>query len=133
MSRKAWKSFVVIIIVIAGVVLLYLTIRAETVSVTRGWTTPVGAEAGEYDLRYTTNAADTIKIRTQWPKWIEGMQLPGVAGTPDSVVIDSLLPNTIYYFAIWSWNEYGWSEISNIVIDTTGALPVVPEKITDFF
>lgn len=120
-----------VIVIVAVLIIIAVLARAQTVDAWRYWTTPAGAQGGEYDLRYTTNAADTLKPRLGWPKWIDNMQTPGVMGTADSILVGSLLPETIYYFAIWSRNDFGWSEISNIVVDTTGRLPVVPKWITD--
>jgi hypothetical protein len=123
-----------IVLIAAGlaVVLIFSALLANTVTVTRHWTTPEYAESGEYDLRYTTDAADTTTTRLSWPGWVEGIHVPGVVGTPDSQLVEGLQPNTVYYFAIWSHNEYGWSEISNIVVDTTGAVEIWPAAITDF-
>jgi len=139
--KKTWKVALIVAVVIVVVLLLVLAVKSEPVDEWRYWTTPVGAEGGEYDLRYTTNPADTTGPRMGWSGWVEGIHAPGVAGTPDSQLVEGLEPGTIYYFAIWSAYIYTdsagnyvelWSEISNIVVDTTGQPSIVPEWITDF-
>ena len=130
--KKTWKVALIVAAVIVVVLLMVLAVKSEPVTAWRHWTTPVGAEAGEYDLRFTTDVADVTRPRLDWPSWVEGIHNPGVTGTPDSQLVEGLEPGTIYYFAIWSRNETGWSQISNIVVDTLAQPSIVPDWITDF-
>ena len=95
---------------------------ADAESFTLTWIAPgddghVGT-ATEYDLRYS------ISIIQPWT-WdkaarVPDMPQPQAAGSLESVTIDGLDPDTVYYFALKAADEaYNWSPMSNIVSTAT--------------
>ncbi|HOZ08863.1 MAG TPA: leucine-rich repeat domain-containing protein, partial [candidate division Zixibacteria bacterium] len=87
-------------------------LRALTVttgSVVLGWTAPgddgLTGIANAYDLRAS---ADTITDATfVWAVPLADIVSPGVAGQPQTVVVDDLLSDSIYYFAMKTIDEAG--------------------------
>lgn len=95
-------------------------------SLVLSWTAP-GDDGGTgrakiYDLRYSTTPLNDANFRTA--RVVPGLPAPGPAGTAQSAIVDGLLDNTVYYFALKTGDDSGnWSPLSNVVrypIPTTG-------------
>lgn len=114
-----------------------LKAAAAANGVTLTWTAPGDdgdqGTADRYDLRYST-----VPITQEnWNDWTymiaaQNEPLPAVAGTIQSMTIDSLNPSTTYYFAMKAGDEAGnWSLLSNVVTYTTPAESDPPAAIAD--
>jgi len=85
--------------------------------------------AASYDVRYSTsdiNAGNFDSVT----QWTTSVPAPAVAGTPQTVTIDTLTADTTYFFAIKAADEAGnTSPISNVPTAYTDIVP--PADITD--
>jgi hypothetical protein len=103
--------------------LVVLPASAQAASVTLHWTAPgddgsVGT-ATQYDVRYSTSAitAGNWGSATQ----ATGETAPKVAGSSETFVVNNLVANTVYYFAIKTADEVtNWSNLSNVVSLNSG-------------
>ncbi len=95
------------------------------------WTAPGNdgqeGRASEYDLRQSdaTIPDSTFHAALQ----VDGLPNPSSAGQTDTFTVEDLQPYTRYYFAIKTADERpNWSDISNVVMDTTeiGNLDIYP-------
>ncbi|HUU01971.1 MAG TPA: fibronectin type III domain-containing protein [Myxococcota bacterium] len=85
--------------------------------------------ATSYDVRYSTSAIDAGNFDAA-TQWTTGVPAPAVAGTPQTVTIDTLTADTTYYFAIKAADEAGnTSPISNVPSAYTDIAP--PADIGD--
>jgi hypothetical protein len=67
-----------------------------------------------YDLRYSTTPLNEANFRTA--RRVPGLPAPGTAGTAQSAIVEGLLDNTVYYFALKTRDDSGnWSALSNVV------------------
>ncbi|NWF51173.1 MAG: S8 family serine peptidase [Ignavibacteriaceae bacterium] len=85
-------------------------------SLTLQWTAPSDSSPSGvvgYDVRWAlTPITDTIAFNNATPLTFEG--LPDTAGAIESMLVEGLDFNTLYYFAIRSKDVWGnWSDISN--------------------
>jgi len=109
-----------------GVIITISTSDITMTSVKVNWISPgddgnIGT-ATSYDLRYSTVAITNSNWATATP--ITGEPTPLVAGTPQSMVVDGLTPNTTYFFIIKSSDEaQNISPLSNITNGKTLPLP----------
>ncbi len=74
--------------------------------------------ASYYDIRFSTEYINN----DNWARTIscQGVPSPGPSGTDESFVVQNLVPNTIYYFAMRSADEeLNWSLISNMAGERT--------------
>ncbi len=86
------------------------------------WTAPgddgmVGT-ASYYDVRYSTNPLD----ETNWQAAQVAVVsiVPGFSGTSQLYLLDGLAESTTYYIAVKTGDDWSnWSEISNVVVDST--------------
>ncbi|MCP4704794.1 MAG: T9SS type A sorting domain-containing protein [candidate division Zixibacteria bacterium] len=94
-------------------------------SVTLAWTAPGDngntGTARRYDIRYSTSEITT----ENWS--VAGQAIgepnPAAAGTTQEFVVDDLIPNTLYYFAIKTLDyANNWSVVSNNDTATTQSL-----------
>ncbi len=85
--------------------------------------------ATAYDIRYSTS----IITDANWDAATRASNepIPQSAGSTEIFIIDSLEPNTTYYFAIKTSDEaFNWSALSNVISKTTlDTTP--PGRITD--
>ena len=85
-------------------------------SVRLTWTAP-GADgavgtATAYDLRYSLESPTQATWSSATP--VPGVPTPSPAGSPESIVVDSLVVGTTYYFALRAVDaQSNWSELSN--------------------
>ena len=106
--------------------------QTATKSITLNWTAP-GDDgstgiAAAYDIRYSTSLITDANwdAATQ----ITNEPTPQPTGSQESFVIDSLEPNSIYYFAIKTSDEaFNWSTLSNVISKTTDAESTAPSAI----
>jgi formylglycine-generating enzyme required for sulfatase activity len=114
-----------------------LTAAAVTDStVTLTWTAS-GDDGDEgtafrYDLRYseTELSAETWSAATR----VSGLSAPQIAGSMESVTVDSLIADTIYYFALITLDDAdNHSGLSNVASDTTSVSTdqIPPAAVTD--
>ncbi|MBU0700847.1 fibronectin type III domain-containing protein [bacterium] len=92
-------------------------------SVSLNWSSPgndgyYGTAAG-YEIRYATTSITESN-------WLQAsiasgtIPSPEPAGTSQQAIINNLVPETGYYFAIKAYDEAGnWSELSNLVVAST--------------
>lgn len=104
-----------------------LTATGPTQStVNLSWTSPgddmnVGI-ATSYDIRYSTSTIDDGNWNSATQ--VSGEPVPLVAGTPQSMMVNGLLPSTMYYFAIKTADEVpNISALSNVASVSTLAAP----------
>ncbi len=106
--------------------------QTATKSITLSWTAP-GDDgstgiAAAYDIRYSTSLITDVNwdAATQ----VTNELIPQPAGNQESFVIDSLEPNSTYYFAIKAADEaFNWSTLSNVISKTTDAESTAPSAI----
>ncbi len=99
-------------------------------SLTVNWLAPIDDNgtnnaAAAYDVRYSTSEID----ESNWAnaQQATGAPVPATPGTPESMVIDNLAPDTIYYFAIKSIDQASnVSAISNCPFGQTYPEEFVP-------
>jgi|GEM_PF-2723590 len=105
-------------------------------SLTLVWTAPgdddTTGTAAQYDIRFDFTALTD----SAWDSALQpfSLPLPQEAGTPETMLVLGLLPDTTYYFGIKSADEVAnWSVLSNIATGTTAAVldTVPPAAITD--
>lgn len=134
--KTTFKPFAGMLLILAFFAMPQAVIGGETTSssATLNWTAPgddgyLGI-ATRYDIRMSLSPING----ENWPQaaQIEGEAAPLPGGQADSFVVQNLLPNTVYYFAMRTSDEVGnWSEISNIVSKQTAATNLAPMTITD--
>ncbi len=102
-------------------------------SVKLDWTAPGDDDstgtAASYDVRYSTSLIDAgnFDVATQWTT---NVPTPAIAGTAQSVTLDTLTADTTYYFAIKATDEASnTSSISNVPTAYTDIAP--PADIAD--
>lgn len=89
--------------------------------------------ANAYEVRYSLAPIDN----TNWPSATRAGNepTPGVAGSPQKMEVRNLLTNTIYYFAIKAFDEWGNpGPLSNIAVASTLPPPigqVAPTSVSD--
>jgi hypothetical protein len=103
-------------------------------SVTLTWTAPGNdgftGTAAAYDVRWSTQliTAATFASATV----ASGPPTPGVAGTPQSLVVSALSPGTSYYFALMARDGAGnWSALSTVASATTLTDTTAPAGVKD--
>jgi len=113
-----------------------VAVSPSLTSITLRWTAPAdkGSSGGAstYDVRYstTTITAATWSAATQ----VSGEPKPGTPGKADSLVVNGLLSDTYYYFALKSADkESNWSDLSNVAGGKTASPPDVtpPAAVQD--
>ncbi len=78
--------------------------------------------ATTYDVRYSTSQINAGNFDAATP-WTTNVPTPAVAGSPQTVTIDTLTPDTTYYFAIKAADEAGnISPVSNVPMAYTDSL-----------
>ena len=119
--------------------------QASVHSVRLTWTAP-GADgavgtATAYDLRYALEPPTQATWSSATP--VPGVPTPSPAGSAESVVVDSLVGGTTYYFALRAVDaQSNWSELSNgascvtvavvrLTFSLTGARALVPKWSPD--
>ena len=96
--------------------------------ITLTWTAPgddgdVGT-ASQYDIRYSTSPINEGNFSSATE--VQGVPQPKSAGSPESLVVTGLSPETTYYFAMKTADEVpNWSDLSNVAQGTTTAIPPV--------
>ncbi len=93
-------------------------------SVTLAWTAPgddsTTGTATLYDVRYSTSPLSAANFALAYAA--AGAPTPSPSGSPESMLVAGLSPETAYWFAIRTRDDAGnWSGISNIVQWTTPA------------
>lgn len=108
--------------------------QTATKSITLSWTASGDdgstGTATVYDIRYSTS----LITDANWNAAIQvtNEPTPQLAGSSESLVIDSLEPNSTYYFAIKTADEAdNWSVLSNVISKTTEVESVVPALVAD--
>ncbi len=99
------------------------------------WTAPGNSgdegQAFRYDLRYSTSPIDASNFEDA--DEYEDVISPSIAGTTEEIQVEGLTPQTTYYFAIKARDLYGnFSEISNVVMETTDGSPQISPDRTQF-
>jgi hypothetical protein len=87
-------------------------------SVVLSWTAPQDdGRTGRgkiYDLRYSTTPLNEANFQTA--RRVPGLPAPSRPGAVQSAIVEGLLDNTIYYFALKTRDDAGnWSALSNVV------------------
>ncbi len=99
-------------------------------SVLLEWTAPgddgLIGKASEYMIKYSQNPITVENFYNTAS--VPGIPIPGQAGMPEALLVESLTPETNYYFAIVSMDDaQNFSTISNIAVESTiyqiGGLP----------
>lgn len=92
---------------------------AVAATLTLSFTAPgddgTSGRAAQYDIRYSTSliTAANFSLATR----VTGLAPPQPPGTRESIRVTSLLPSTVYWFAIKAADEVGnWSAMSNVVM-----------------
>lgn len=127
-------------LIVLLLLLIYCTSSAFEASgtaadaVTLTWTAPgddgASGTAAAYDIRYATSAITSSNWSSAVP--IANIPTPQPAGTRQSVDVNGLDYQTIYYFAIKAVDESGnWSGLSNVTSIATGAEPFPPATVAD--
>ena len=101
-------------------------------SITLHWTAPgddgSSGRANQYDIRYST--ANITNNNWASATQVNGEPAPAVAGAAETFTVQSLQPNTIYYFAIKTADEVpNWSALSNVAMETTAQESIAPSNI----
>jgi chitodextrinase len=100
------------------------------------WTAPgdddANGTAAQYDIRFHS----IVLTDSTWDSALQpfSLPIPQEAGTPETMLVLGLLPDTTYYFGIKAADEVpNWSAISNIATGTTEAVldTVPPAAIAD--
>jgi len=100
------------------------------------WTAPgddgTSGTAAQYDIRYSSQPYS----RASWWDSVAVVLLdpptPATGGAAETLSVDSLLPETTYYFAIKAADEVpNWSDISNVPSATTLTEEVPPDAVDD--
>ncbi|MFK7908182.1 MAG: fibronectin type III domain-containing protein, partial [Chitinophagales bacterium] len=86
------------------------------------WTAPgdddMTGTASSYDIRYSTDPIDNNNFDTATP--YSNPPTPSISGTTETGLLESLVPNTTYYFAIKTMDLQGnLSSLSNVLTTTT--------------
>ena len=104
-------------------------VSTGVLNVTLNWTA-VGDDENEgnatyYEIRYSTSEINESNFN--YATLASGAPTPGENGSTETFVVEGLMPETTYYFAIKVYDEVGNpSEISNVVSTTTEELPTIP-------
>ena len=104
---------------------LLATGTITTTSVQLTWTARgddgTSGTASQYDVRYSTSAITNANFASATA--VTGAPAPAAAGTSQSVTVNGLTPNTLYFFAMKIADEVpNWSVLSNVALATTGAV-----------
>lgn len=108
-------------------------VPASASSVRLEWSAPADdgdGGASAYEVRYATGSIDETT-------WDEAMAVPdiappGEAGASEALVVEGLLGETEYFFAIRSADTVpNWSDLSNVVSATTSPDEIAPAAIDD--
>lgn len=123
---------------LSGIALLFIVVVISTGdaqaqqtwnSVTLNWTTPgddsLSGTASQFDIRYSTSPITAANFASA-TRFLTGIPVPAVPGTPQTVIVTGLLPSTTYYFAMKTADEVpNWAGLSNVVTASTTAAPDV--------
>ena len=97
------------------------------------WTAPGGdgnvGQAARYDIRISTAPITAFNFGAA--QQVPNAPLPAPAGTPESLLVTGLQPDTLYYFALKAVDEAGnWSQMSNVASARTAGPPPVVVSVT---
>ena len=114
-SRSPSALMGLAVAVLAVVVATPALAATLTLSFTAPGDDGTSGRAAQYDVRYSTSliTAANFALATR----VTGLAPPQPPGTRENIRITTLLPSTIYWFAIKTADEAGnWSSMSNVVM-----------------
>lgn len=136
MMRSGKIALLLLLVALAAVSITGRAAAQASVPISLSWTAPgddgtIGT-ASRYEMRYSLLPLTDSNFAAAWA--VPNVPLPSAPGTRQSVTVNNLIPNAIYYFAIRTADERGnWSPLSNVVVVSGTGQPVDADETQGMF